>query len=192
MSERAIPSSFWEEWKRRLRQGAEGRDTDQSLDILRRRAQAVARPLTPPAAETETEQLFCFRLGAARFAVAADQALSAFRLPSDYVIPGMPAIVPGLLHVRGQVMAVVSLSALLSLPAGTPAVAAIAGAGEDAAGFLADRVEALIVLPRQEIYAVPAHLGAPFTRFLRGVTGDMVMVLNLEEVFRCVRSLSWQ
>lgn len=156
---------------------------------LHLRALAVAQPPVPDLAADGHKEYFCFRIGETRFAVSSSEPVSAVRLREDWLLPGMPAVMPGLIHYHGDLIAAVDLRRLLHIEAGEPTMAVIASTGANMMGLLTHEVEGARMLPAQSFSAVPAHLGEACQRFVYAVSSGMTLLLDLHEICQFVRLL---
>lgn len=156
---------------------------------LRLRALAVAQPFVPVTSTDGHQEYFCFRIGETRFAISSSEPVSAVRLREDWHLPGMPAVMPGLIQYHGDLIAAIDLRRLLHIEAGEPTMAVIASTGAHMVGLLTHEVEGARLLPAQSFNAVPAHLGEACQRFVYGVSSGMTLLLDLHEICQFVRLL---
>jgi purine-binding chemotaxis protein CheW len=183
----------WEELKRRMdgiRTALEQDSNSSRKETLLHRARRLAQPL--PEAATPAEgalDCFCFRVGDSRFLLPATEVVHTFRLREHYRVPGMPEEMPGVLHFRGDLVGVVDLRRLLRLPAGEPSVAAIVATDGNTVALLAEESEAGRALAPQSLCPVPAHFSEPWQRFVKAVTPDLAMLLDLAGICQFLRTL---
>ena len=115
-------------------------------------------------------------------------------------VPGMPACLLGVIHVRGEIESVLDVRQVLGLPAGfitTQSRIALGQVGELRTGLLIDAVEDVLEVPEDAIHAPALEIDAAKAAF---VAGEMlyhehhVIVLDLHNIFDTVltspRSLS--
>ena len=125
--------------------------------ILERRAQALARPLEqPPDAEQET--VVTFRRGA-RYAVPAAAVQTVRPLPRLEPLVGAPALVAGVVAIRGEVVVVIDPAALFGAVVVEPArtIVVVTG-GALTAGLLADDVTGIGTITRATLERPPDSL----------------------------------
>ena len=91
-----------------------GRTAEQKAEILRRRAQALAKPLIDEGPE-EVAELVTLDLGTARFAIETELVREVVSLDDLAPLPGAPDFVLGLLNVRGNIFAAIDLSSILEV-----------------------------------------------------------------------------
>lgn len=85
-------------------------------EILRARAERLARPAPPKRAAEEMLPLLQFSLHAEQYAFPLAAVDEVLRLPAITPLPCTPAFVAGITNVRGRFLAVVDLRRLLGLP----------------------------------------------------------------------------
>jgi purine-binding chemotaxis protein CheW len=102
-------------------------------------------------------------------------------------LPHAPAHVLGMINLRGQILPVVELSALLGLGGSKPgpsSVVVVAQIGDQQVGLLVDAVCDIVTVQAGEMQAVP-QVGAAVGEYVSGIlsTPDgIVSVLSLETV----------
>jgi chemotaxis signal transduction protein len=142
--------------------------------LLHERARMLARP-PESAAPADALEAIRFRVGDARYAVDARHVLEVFRARERTALPGAEAPVAGLTAWRGDLLTLYALAAPAQ-PAEAGAVLVL-GQESPAFGVLADVVEGLTSIPLDSIGPLPRHFGAR-RDYLRGVTGDAVLILD--------------
>jgi len=155
--------------------------------ILRERARALARPLAEAPTPTDVVELLVFALGGERYAIETAHVLEVVSFGELTPVPGAPAHVLGVVNHRGRILPVMDLRRLLEL-AGQGVteggrVVAVEAEGMTF-GILADAVAGTVRLGSHEVAPPPASLTGDRLAFIRGVTGEMVAVLDLEALAR--------
>jgi purine-binding chemotaxis protein CheW len=122
------------------------------------------------AAQTGEEQRFLtFRIDADRYALPADEVLEIIRLPAFARVPQSPKSLLGLANLRGAVIPLASVRALLGRPeAATAGDRAIVLEGAAPVALAVDAVEALVTLDSGHIETQRAPLAARAGERLRG------------------------
>ncbi len=148
--------------------------------ILRRRAEELARP--EPAARSMAEglEVLVFDVARRSYAVAAACVREVQRLQSLTPLPGAPAYVLGMVHVRGQVLAVLDLRSLLDRPAQDLADLdhlIILHRREQEFGILADSIAGTRMLSVEGLRPPDPPL-----RACRGITMDGIALLDGEQL----------
>lgn len=124
-------------------------------------------------------QLLAFAAGGERLAMPADEVVEVIPSPATTRVPHAPASLRGLANVRGQVVPVVSLAALLGQNAGSEGRLVMLG-GAKPVGLLVDRVSALVegdgtarlVQPRQLIDRAFTGLSARTSKPVSAIERD--------------------
>lgn len=154
-------------------------------DVLAERARALARPLEDGTA-AETRRLLVMCIGATEVAVEIERVRDV-RAPDHLTrVPGGGRLGFALRNLRGELVVVVDLAAVLGL---VPAVAVdqrwvvVVDAPDGPLGMLVDRADSLVAADPAAVAPLPAHDEHLPTRLLQGVTADAVCVLDLAGVF---------
>ncbi len=156
--------------------------------ILRRRALALAAPLHDgQRATVERLDLLVFALASERYGMETAHVLEVFVLRGLTPVPCTPAFILGVVNFRGRILPVVNVRKLLNL-AGQElperGLVVAVEAGGMTFGICADAVSGPRQVPAHEVAPSPAAYDGDRAPFIRGVTADMVTVLDLEAVAR--------
>lgn len=160
--------------------------------ILRDRARALARPLEEARTPTDVLELLVFSLGGDRYGVDAGQVLEVVPLRGLTPVPCTPPFVLGVVNHRGRMLAVVDFRRLFDLGAGGVAEASRVVAVEAQGmtfGIPADALAGIVRVDAREVAAPPVALTGAKRAFVRGMTAEMVAVLDLESLARDPRIL---
>jgi purine-binding chemotaxis protein CheW len=183
----------WEEVHARLErtsraiEGREGVSPDDAKRILRERAQGLARPLAQEETASEILDLLVFSLTDIRYAVETGEVVDVTPLRELTPVPCTPPFVRGVVNHRGRILEVLDLGKFFELPGHTirqDSFVIAVEAGGLSFGILADTVVGTVQCAASDISPPPAALAAARRIFLKGVTADMVTVLNLETLAR--------
>ena len=123
-------------------------------------------------------ELLLFRVGGEFFGVALARAEEAVETLLVEPLPGMPAGMLGVAHLRGAMLAVYATEPLLGVaPAAGAEVTLIVRGGAGRVGLIVDDVEDVIVTDLAALRPVPGAAGAD--PVLRGVTphGDELVAV---------------
>jgi purine-binding chemotaxis protein CheW len=183
MKARAID---WEEIHRRLAMSAAaiaGRldhAPEEARRILEARARAAARP---PATQDDAERLevLAFTLAGETYGVETCHVREACQLKDLTPLPCTPSFVAGVMNLHGRILAIVDLRKFFELPAKglTELNRVIVLKGpEDELGLLADSVDGLRSVLASGLQGSLPTLTGIRERFLKGVTGQMLAVLD--------------
>jgi len=185
----ARPAIDWQEAYARLeriRRALEAggdRPPEETGRILRDRARALARPVEEAPAPTEVLDLLVFSLTGERYGIETAHVLEVVPLRGLTPVPGTPPFVLGVVNHRGRILPVLDLRRLFELAGQGIAkggrVVAVEVGGM-AFGIFADAVAGSVRLGADEVAPPPVSLARDRQAFIRGVTGGMVAVLDLE------------
>jgi purine-binding chemotaxis protein CheW len=172
---------------RRALEGAAERAPEEVRRILAARAQTLARPREEVRVPTEVLELLVFSLGGERYAIEMAYVLEAIPLRGLTPVPCAPPFVLGVVNHRGQILPVLDLRRLLE-PAGVEVaqegLVVAVQAGRMMFGIFADAIGGTMRVPTLEMAPPPAAVTVDRQVFLRGVTADMVAVLDLGALVR--------
>lgn len=150
--------------------------------ILRARAQALARPPKhAPDAATLLEVLE-FRLADERYAVETRHVLEVYPLRELTPLSGTPAFILGVVNVRGRILPVVDLKRFFDLPEQglTDLHRVILVEGNDLElGLLADAIVGVRAIPAESLQSSLPTLTGIRSEYLTGVTAERLVVLDV-------------
>lgn len=160
---------------------------DEVRRILRERAQALARPREEAPTPTEVVELLVFSLAGERYGVETAHVQEVIPLRGLTPVPRTPAFVLGVVNHRGWILPVLDLRRLFELTGqgvteGSPVI--VAGAGGMRYGILTEAVEGMARVGAQEVAPPPVTLTGDRPAFIRGVTSEMVAVLDPDALAR--------
>lgn len=152
--------------------------------IFEERASVLARS-SEDAARGETTGLLVLALGDERYGVDMQRVQEIEELQRLTPVPGTPAAWAGLVNLRGSMYPVLDLRRYLSLPAAEASeqrvakVALVSAAGLTV-GLMVDEVPEVRHVATEEISAPVAESAGGRPDIVRGVTPDMLSVLDLD------------
>jgi purine-binding chemotaxis protein CheW len=160
---------------------------DEVTRVLRARAQALAKPLRETSTPTERLELLVFALAEERYGVEMGHVLEVLPLRDLMPVPHTPPFVLGVVNHRGRILPVLDLRRLFDLAGhgaaeGSRVVAV--SAGGMTFGVFAEAVIGTVTVGAHEVAPPPASLTGDRHAFLRGVTREMVALLDLEALAR--------
>jgi purine-binding chemotaxis protein CheW len=180
----------WEAAKERLRAAEESISRSDQLSpaqanqLLRRRADELARADGEEVNSEDVLHVVRFRLGDENIAVAADCVLELLVLESVTPIPQAPPHFIGITNLRGHVTAIVDLCVLLEIPRENRVrrQALILGREETEFGIAVDGIDHVTTLHRSELVgsAMTAHQD-----LIKGLTADGLLVLDGQGLLDC-------
>ena len=155
--------------------------------ILKKRAEALARPLEARPTFAESVELVVFSLAGERYAVDTAHVQDVVPLPEITPLPCTPSFVLGVVNHRGRILPVLDFRRLFDLsgegiPEGARLVAAEVGGMRFA--LFADTVAGIVRVDMRELTPPPVTFTDDRKAWLLGVTGEMVAVLDLEAMVR--------
>ena len=153
--------------------------------ILRARAQALARtPPHAPAAETLLEVLE-FNLAQERYAVETRYVREVHPLKELTPLPCTPPFVLGIVNVRGRILPVLDLKKFFDLPekglTDLHRIILVRG-NELELGLLADVIVGVRTIPADSLQPSLPTLTGVRSDYLKGVTAERLVVLDLARI----------
>ena len=159
-------------------------DPETARRVLAERAEALARP---PRAEDRSEMIGTVGLaiGQERYAVELHTVVGIETAVRLTPLPGTPKIWAGLANVHGALQPVLDLREYLGVSATEPeaaeaATVVLVAAGGLRVGLLCDDASDVRWIRRSDIVAPPPSRARRGRPVLRGLTSDLVGLLNLE------------
>lgn len=125
-----------------------------------------------------SRNLVIFRLGEQILALPGDQVREILPLPEIFFVPGCPADMPGVINLRGDILAIIELKHLLSLGEKTNSSRNILVTKGQAmiCGFLVDEILDLAEVPESSLKAPLATLPAQLASW---VTAELTFEENI-------------
>jgi purine-binding chemotaxis protein CheW len=158
----------------------------QARALLDERARLLARPAAVPDAPGELVSTMTFRLGAEHYAIDARLVHEVVRVPELTPLPGTPAIVAGLMHRRGEVLAVFDIRSFFGLvqaPLADAARVLVIGDGSAELGIVVDDVSGMTRVRSTGLFPHRPPAGQD-QHYVRGVTVDAIIVLDAAALIR--------
>ncbi len=175
------------EQARRAVEATEHLSPEEASGILKERARALARPVEEAVTQAEALEVLVFSLGAERYGIETGRVVEVIPLRDLTPVPCTPASVLGVVNHRGRILPVLDLRRLLDLEdqgitEGSRVVAVEAGGMKF--GIFACAVTGTLRVGAGEVAPPPATSGADRRGLIRGVTAEMVAVLDLDALSR--------
>jgi purine-binding chemotaxis protein CheW len=172
---------------------SEIRDPKSETDILKLRARALARRPTEEAVEGETLRLVTFSLGEERYGVEVTlvQEVQPLGPQTWSLVPCTPGFIVGAVNLRGRIYSAMDVARFLGLPcrplSETAHVLLVraedwGGEGEMELSILTDDIPQVASVPLAEVQPASATISVKAQEFVRGVTEDMLIILDLERL----------
>lgn len=154
-------------------------------EILHARARALARPPESATTVGASLELLEFRLARECYAVETRHVREVYPLKDLTPLPCTPPFVLGLVNVRGRVLPVVDIKKFFDLPdrglTDLHRVVLVRGHGLEL-GLLADLVVGVRIVAAESLQASLPTLTGIRADYLRGVTAEGLVVLDLDRV----------
>ena len=176
------------EQERRAVEATERLSPEEASRILKERARALARPVEEAVTQAEGLELLVFSVGAERYGIETDHVVEVIPLRELTPVPCTPASILGVVNHRGRILPVLDLRRLFDLAdqgvAEGSRVVAVEARGMTF-GIFAGAVTGTVRVGGADDGALsPATSAADRQGLIRGVTGEMVAVLDLDALSR--------
>lgn len=181
----------WAEVRRRLDaaraaiEHATAPDADETLRILKQRAQALSRETGPAEPVGERIEVLEFVLAQERYAIESRYVRDVCPLEQLTPIPCTPAFVLGVFNLRGEVLSVVDIKQFFDLPGrGLTDLnkVVVLEAGDMRFGILADAIVGVHLVVKAEIQPPLPTLTGIRREYLLGVTAGRTVILDAERL----------
>ncbi len=160
---------------------------------LRRRAATLNR--RPVAEAGERLPYLFFRHGPDRFGLPAESVLQIQPIVGYSVVPRTPPFLRGVLHVQGQLLALLDLRRLLQLTEEGLAdvhLCLVVGAAGHTVALMAGDAEDVAWLRPADLHPAPeSSVGIP-SEWFSGLTADRRMILDPAAIFSSSRLTDWR
>lgn len=183
----------WREVHRRLTRAAAATERALSLTsehakaVMEERARALARVPVQAHNSTDVLEFVTFTLANERYGIESRHVWEVVRCTDCTPVPAAPDFLVGVLNLRGDMLAVFDLRKLFNVTERGPTdLCRILILGDERAefGVLADSVHDLITLRTDEMLEPPESVVGIGREFLRGVTQDVLIVLDGRVLFQ--------
>jgi purine-binding chemotaxis protein CheW len=160
---------------------------ERARSVMDERARLLARPPAPEPAPGEVLELLTFTLARERYAVEARYVRQILRITQLTPVPGAPEFIAGIVHVRGEIVAVIELGRFFGLPPrGVTDLSRLLVLGQerDELGILADTADEMAAVRAGEILDASGTVTGIGREHLRGVTRQALIVLDAAALLR--------
>ena len=160
--------------------------SEQEWQILQARAARVAAA-SAQQGDYRTDVMAALRVTVRgeRYALPLDSITAVYDRTPIIPVPCTPPFVAGIANIRGHIIPVLDLAALLGIADGnTPGAAALVLAEHEdfTAAFCIEQIGEVAALPLGNLNALPPGIGLANTAYLRGTLPDGTTVLNIEAI----------
>lgn len=161
--------------------------------ILEERARQLAQVPEASATAAETIEIAAFHLGSEYLGIPTPLVIEIqpLRAHNWSHVPCAPGFILGVINLRGHIYSIVDLARFVGLPPRPLAEKAhilLVRGGHGGDGkemeltLLADDVPEVRQVPLANLNSPPGTISAQMQDYLRGITPDMLMVMNLERL----------
>jgi purine-binding chemotaxis protein CheW len=153
--------------------------------ILKARARVLARETEEAGAAREFLDIIEFSLAAETYGIESVFVREVYPLKDFTPLPGTPPFVLGIVNVRGQILSVIDLKKFFNLPEkglGQLNKVIIIRNDRMEFGILADAVLDARPIPLETIQAAPPTVTGIGVGYLKGVTGERMIILDAEKI----------
>jgi purine-binding chemotaxis protein CheW len=154
-------------------------------DILKFRAGLLAERKAPEADASDFIKLVAFRLATEIYGIELHHIRIVYPIKELTPIPGVPDFISGIINMRGEIISIVDLKKLFDLPSkGAPShqQVIILSSPEMELGIETDRVLGVMKIRKVDIQPTLPTLAGIRAQYLRGVTGDGMVILDGEKI----------
>jgi purine-binding chemotaxis protein CheW len=160
--------------------------------ILRERARVLSAGATDEKASQPKLEVLEFIVGAQHYGFETSHIREIYPLTDLTPLPCTPAFVLGLVNVRGTILSIVDIKKFLRLPEkglSDLSKAIIVRYGSIEIGIGADKILDFRVVPIEELHPMPPTLSEVAKEFLKGITNDLLVVLDVPGILKDGRLL---
>jgi len=152
---------------------------------LKTRAVAMAKEPEQKRENSSVTEIIEFTLAAESYGIESSFVREVYPLKDFTHLPGVPAFIPGIVNVRGQILPVVDLKKFFNLPEkglGDLNKVIILRDERMEFGILADAVYGTRVIYTEDVLPVPPTVTGIGEEYLKGVTKESLIILNAEKL----------
>jgi len=165
----------------RATESATTRTPEEAQALLDARARELARPSVAEKPSGSLLEVARFRCGGQEYALETRFVHEVLRTVELTPLPGAPALLRGLILLRGEVLPVVELAPLFGRPAsGRGSGVLLVGLGRPDLGLAVEEVEEVALLPRDTLLPPPATLAAEAVKLVSGIHREGTLLLEGE------------
>jgi purine-binding chemotaxis protein CheW len=154
-------------------------------DILKFRADLLAGKKTSPSDASDFIKVVAFRLAAETYGIELHHIRIVYPIKGLTRIPGVPDFISGIINMRGEIISIIDLKKLFDLPdsgQSSQHQVIILSSPVMELGVETDRVLGVMQVREEEIQPGLPTLTGIRAQYLKGVTGDGMVVLDGEKI----------
>ena len=159
--------------------------SEEKTGILRERAKALAKQSKGMEGEGAYLEVVEFMLAHERYALELMHIREVYPLKEFVPLPGTPGFVLGIINVGGQILSIIDIKRFFELPEkglSNLNKVIILQSDEMEFGVLADEILGTTQIPESAIQTSLPTLTGVRADYLKGVTGDRVVILDGEKL----------
>jgi len=159
--------------------------TEDKRSLLKARARTLAKEPEAISKAREFLEITEFRLAAETYGLPSAFVREVHPLKDFTPLPGVPPFVLGIINVRGQILSIVDLKKFFNLPEkglGEFNKVIILRNDRMEFGIMADAILGTYSIPLDAIQAAPQTVTGIGAEYLKGVTGEGVIVLDAGKI----------
>ena len=158
--------------------------SDEAMDILARRTQALA---TPPPSEVKGESIdiLTFVLDKERYGIDIAYIQAIHRFEQITPVPRTPDFVVGIFSARGRLVSVIDVRAFIGLPAltlSTESQIIVVNYNNFEVGLLADEVLDVMTVFNEDIELPLVSQSVSKAQYVFGLSKDLIVIMDLKKL----------
>ncbi len=160
-------------------------DSEYAISILKERAEELAKPAEIPQ-DVSSLEVLTFQLVYHEYAVDMKYVRESVLSREITPVPGAPSHIYGVLPVRGEIIPLIDLRVLLSIPEkGLTDLnhVIVMTNGVITFGILADQITGITSIPRDQIGPLESTVLSKKSSYILGFAFDSLIVINVGEIF---------
>lgn len=154
--------------------------------ILRTRAKALSREIKKESLTGDYLEVVEFVLADEKYGIELNSIVEVYKLKDLTSLPGTPPFILGVISVRGKILTIIDIKKLFELSdkgiSDLNKVIIVHTHGMEA-GILADVITGVRSIPVDKIQLTLPTLTDIRADYMKGVTGDQLIILNVENIF---------
>jgi purine-binding chemotaxis protein CheW len=158
--------------------------TREEWEILQLRAERVAAPLQEDDRAGYLTALIAV-LRQEKYALPLDTITAVYERVVIVPVPCVPNFVAGIANVRGHILTVLDLAALLGLESSNNSAESamlVTEADDGSIGFRVEAIGEVVELPMSQVNPVPTNMNIAQAEYLQGIFPDGTALLNLKAI----------
>lgn len=157
--------------------------TEKELDILRGRADRIARPIIDTQTHDAISALTIF-VRQESYAIPTNTVSAVYKDVPIVPVPCVPEFVAGIANIRGHILPVLDLGILLKVPgeSGDSASLVVINHDELSVAFLINEAGATQEIASQMVSPLPESASLSQSTYLKGLLPGEIVLLNIENL----------